>query len=192
MATVLIIDDDKLICDWIANVVTRLGHRPVSAQLLREGLSETPIRVLRCRFCRRAPARRKRLGEHAEDQKHPVFPGDHRDHRAGPSRRSRTRHQERRLGLSGKTGFVRCHQAAPSSGPGISIGTKTGEYRGRLEKRRHHRRFAGDRDLSGTRGPGGGQRCQCSHHRRNRHRQGAFCQGRPCEQPQGPKELCGR
>jgi len=38
MANVLIIDDDKLICDWIANVVTQLGHHPVSAQLLREGL----------------------------------------------------------------------------------------------------------------------------------------------------------
>jgi two-component system NtrC family response regulator len=38
MATVLIIDDDKLICDWIATVVTRLGHHPVSTHLLREGL----------------------------------------------------------------------------------------------------------------------------------------------------------
>ena len=38
MATILIIDDDKLICDWIANVVTRLGHHPVSTHLLREGL----------------------------------------------------------------------------------------------------------------------------------------------------------
>ena len=38
MATVLIIDDNKLICDWISDVVARLGHRPVSAQLLREGL----------------------------------------------------------------------------------------------------------------------------------------------------------
>jgi len=38
MATVLIIDDDKLICDWIANVVTRLGHHSVSTHLLREGL----------------------------------------------------------------------------------------------------------------------------------------------------------
>jgi len=38
MATILIIDDDKLICDWIANVVTQLGHRPVSTHLLREGL----------------------------------------------------------------------------------------------------------------------------------------------------------
>ena len=38
MAKVLIIDDDKLICDWIASVVTRLGHHPVSTHLLREGL----------------------------------------------------------------------------------------------------------------------------------------------------------
>jgi len=38
MANVLIIDDDQLICDWIAKVVTRLGHHPVSTHLLREGL----------------------------------------------------------------------------------------------------------------------------------------------------------
>jgi len=38
MATILIIDDDKLICDWIANVVSQLGHRPVLAQRLQEGL----------------------------------------------------------------------------------------------------------------------------------------------------------
>ena len=38
MATVLIIDDDKAICDWIAEVVSRLGHHFVSAHLLREGL----------------------------------------------------------------------------------------------------------------------------------------------------------
>jgi two-component system NtrC family response regulator len=38
MADVLIIDDDKLICDWIENVVTRLGHHPVSTHHLREGL----------------------------------------------------------------------------------------------------------------------------------------------------------
>jgi two-component system NtrC family response regulator len=38
MATVLIIDDDKLICDWIANVVGQLGHRPILAQRLQEGL----------------------------------------------------------------------------------------------------------------------------------------------------------
>jgi len=38
VAKVLIIDDDKLICDWIASVVTRLGHHPVSTHLLREGL----------------------------------------------------------------------------------------------------------------------------------------------------------
>ena len=40
MATVLIIDDDKVICDWIAKIVTRLGHLPVSAQLLQEGLKK--------------------------------------------------------------------------------------------------------------------------------------------------------
>jgi len=40
MASVLIIDDDKLICDWIAKAVTQLGHRPVSTHLLREGLSK--------------------------------------------------------------------------------------------------------------------------------------------------------
>jgi len=40
MANVLIIDDDKLICDWIANVVTRLGHHSVSVHLLREGLEK--------------------------------------------------------------------------------------------------------------------------------------------------------
>jgi len=38
MADVLIIDDQKPICDWIANVVTQLGHRPVWTHLLREGL----------------------------------------------------------------------------------------------------------------------------------------------------------
>lgn len=38
MADILIIDDDKLICDWIANVVSQLGHHPVSAQRLQEGL----------------------------------------------------------------------------------------------------------------------------------------------------------
>ncbi len=38
MAEVLIIDDGKLICDWIADVVTRLGHHPVITHLLQEGL----------------------------------------------------------------------------------------------------------------------------------------------------------
>jgi len=40
MASVLIIDDDKLICDWIAKIVAQLGHRAVSAHLLREGLKK--------------------------------------------------------------------------------------------------------------------------------------------------------
>jgi two-component system NtrC family response regulator len=38
MANVLIVDDDKLIRDWISSVVTRLGHRPVATRFLREGL----------------------------------------------------------------------------------------------------------------------------------------------------------
>ncbi len=40
MANILIIDDDKLIREWIANVITRLGHHPVSTSLLREGLEK--------------------------------------------------------------------------------------------------------------------------------------------------------
>lgn len=38
MANVLIIDNDKIIYDWIANVVSQLGHHPVPAQRLQEGL----------------------------------------------------------------------------------------------------------------------------------------------------------
>jgi two-component system NtrC family response regulator len=38
MANILIIDDDKLICGWIANVVTQLGHNPSYAHTPREGL----------------------------------------------------------------------------------------------------------------------------------------------------------
>ena len=39
-AAVLIIDDDKVITDWITNVVTQLGHRAVSSHLLRDGLKK--------------------------------------------------------------------------------------------------------------------------------------------------------
>jgi DNA-binding response OmpR family regulator len=38
MASILIIDDDKLICDWIAKVVTELGHSSAFAPTLKEGL----------------------------------------------------------------------------------------------------------------------------------------------------------
>ncbi|MHB8094192.1 MAG: sigma-54-dependent transcriptional regulator [Candidatus Aminicenantales bacterium] len=38
MATILIIDDDKIIRDWIANVVTQLGHNSFYAHTLGEGL----------------------------------------------------------------------------------------------------------------------------------------------------------
>lgn len=40
MANILIIDDDKLICDWIASVVSRLGHQPVAVHLLSEGIKK--------------------------------------------------------------------------------------------------------------------------------------------------------
>jgi len=40
MAKILIIDDERLICDWIAKVVAQLGHHPVSVHLLREGLQK--------------------------------------------------------------------------------------------------------------------------------------------------------
>lgn len=38
MANILIIDDDKFICDWITNVVTQLGHNPSYTHTPREGL----------------------------------------------------------------------------------------------------------------------------------------------------------
>ena len=37
-ARVLIIDNDKLICDWIAKAVTQLGHRSIFSHTLEEGL----------------------------------------------------------------------------------------------------------------------------------------------------------
>ncbi|MGA2532142.1 MAG: sigma-54 dependent transcriptional regulator [Candidatus Aminicenantales bacterium] len=41
MARVLIIDDDKLICDWIANVLAELGHSSFYAHTLEAGLRKT-------------------------------------------------------------------------------------------------------------------------------------------------------
>jgi two-component system NtrC family response regulator len=38
MTNILIIDDDRLICDWIAKVVTELGHISSYAHTLKEGL----------------------------------------------------------------------------------------------------------------------------------------------------------
>jgi two-component system NtrC family response regulator len=38
MAKILIIDDDKIICDWMANVVTKLGHNPSVAYTIGDGL----------------------------------------------------------------------------------------------------------------------------------------------------------
>lgn len=41
MANVLIIDDDKLVCDSISNVIKGMGHNPICASTLREGLEKT-------------------------------------------------------------------------------------------------------------------------------------------------------
>ena len=38
MANILIIDDDRLICDALANAIKRMGHNVTSSQSLREGL----------------------------------------------------------------------------------------------------------------------------------------------------------
>lgn len=40
MAKVLIIDEDKLICDWMANVVTQSGHNPSVAYTIGDGLGK--------------------------------------------------------------------------------------------------------------------------------------------------------
>ena len=40
MANILIIDDDKLICDWITNAVKSLGHQSASTRFLRKGLGK--------------------------------------------------------------------------------------------------------------------------------------------------------
>jgi two-component system NtrC family response regulator len=40
MANVLIIDDDKLVCDSIANVIKSMGHIPTSVFTLKEGLEK--------------------------------------------------------------------------------------------------------------------------------------------------------
>jgi two-component system NtrC family response regulator len=48
-ANVLIIDDDKFICDWIANVVTKVGHRSCCAYTIDEGLKlarSTPFDIV--------------------------------------------------------------------------------------------------------------------------------------------------
>jgi len=39
MATILIIDDDRLICETISNLVTRLGHQASSAFSLQDGVA---------------------------------------------------------------------------------------------------------------------------------------------------------
>ena len=39
MARILIIDDDSAVCDYLATLVTRLGHQPVQAATCAEGLA---------------------------------------------------------------------------------------------------------------------------------------------------------
>lgn len=40
MANILIVDDDKGMRDWVTDVVTRMGHRPVSSALLQDGIGK--------------------------------------------------------------------------------------------------------------------------------------------------------
>jgi two-component system NtrC family response regulator len=45
MATILIIDDDRLICETIGNVVKRMGHEAICAHTLQEGLEKLASRL---------------------------------------------------------------------------------------------------------------------------------------------------
>ena len=40
MANILIIDDDRVICDWISSIINQLGHKPVCAPTLKDGLKK--------------------------------------------------------------------------------------------------------------------------------------------------------
>ena len=40
MANILIVDDDKIICDWISNIINQLGHKPVCAHTIKDGLKK--------------------------------------------------------------------------------------------------------------------------------------------------------
>jgi two-component system NtrC family response regulator len=40
MANILIIDDDKIICDWISKIIVQLGHEPVCVHTLKGGLKK--------------------------------------------------------------------------------------------------------------------------------------------------------
>jgi two-component system NtrC family response regulator len=46
MANILIIDDDKLICETIANVVRRMGHQVTSSFTLQEGLEKVSSELI--------------------------------------------------------------------------------------------------------------------------------------------------
>jgi two-component system, NtrC family, response regulator len=46
MAKILIIDNDKLICDWMVNVVTKLGHIPSVAYTLGDGFEKVQAELI--------------------------------------------------------------------------------------------------------------------------------------------------
>ena len=54
MANILIVDDDKVICDWISNIVKQLGHEPVCVHNLKDGLKKinsTPFDIVFLDVC---------------------------------------------------------------------------------------------------------------------------------------------
>ncbi len=150
MATVLIIDDDKLICDWIANVVTRLGHHPVSVQLLREGLKKLQSESFDIVFVD------VRLPDGSGVESMPKI----KSTRSSPEIIVITglgHPDEAELAIkSGAWDYLE----KPASFDTIKLpllraleyrtGKKAGEPVGRFEKKRHHREFVEDHIVSGS------------------------------------------
>ena len=192
MAHVLIIDDDKLICDWIANVVTRLGHHPVSAQFLREGLKKLQSESFDIVFVDvRLPdgsglESMPKIKSTLSSPEIIVITGlGHPDEAELAIKSGAWDYLEKPASFDAiKIPLLRALEYRAERRPGNpSVGLKRDGIIGNSSKITsclEHRR------------PGREQRCQCPHHRRNRHRKRAFCQGDPCEQPKGHKKLCGR
>ena len=135
MATILIIDDDKIICDWIANVVTQLGHRSFYAHTLEEGLRKVqsePFDIVFFDVQLPDGSGLEILPKIKSTRSSPeiiVITG------LGDPDEAEIAIQIRRLGLFGKAGFVRSHQAAHSPGAGIPGGKKTRGSRRSILKR---------------------------------------------------------
>lgn len=54
MANILIVDDDKVICDWISNIINQMGHKPVCVHSLKDGLKKinsTPFDIVFLDVC---------------------------------------------------------------------------------------------------------------------------------------------